>query len=194
MPDDPAAPDASLEQVRAWLHRRAAVLLDGRLRGKVDPSDVVQDTLLKAYQHREQFRGQTEAERAAWLRRILANALADTVRRFLAGQKRDVGREQSLDDLVRQSSERLQAQVGDGRNPPGDEAARNERLLELAEGLAELPDDQREAVRLKHLHGLSVGEVARQMGKTTAAVAGLLRRGLETLRQRLGETDDGGPP
>ncbi|HKI38059.1 MAG TPA: sigma-70 family RNA polymerase sigma factor [Gemmataceae bacterium] len=186
MPDDSAAPDASLEQMRAWLHRRAAVLLDGRLRGKVDAFDVVQDTLLKAFEHREQLRGQSAAERQAWLRQILANTLADTVRRFLAGQKRDVGREQSLDDAVRQSSERLQGWLADGRAPPADEAARNERLLGLAEGLAELPDDQREAVRRKHLHGMPVGEVARQMGKTTAAVAGLLRRGLEALRQRLG--------
>ena len=194
MPDDGASPEPSLEQVRAWLHQRASVLLDGRLRGKVDPSDVVQDTLLKAFRHREQLRGQTPAEREAWLRRILANTLADTVRRFLAGQKRDVGREQSLDEAVRQSSERLHVWLADGRTPPEDEAVRNERLLRLAEELAELPDDQREAVRLKHLHGLSVGEVARRMGKTTAAVAGLLRRGLETLRQRLRTADDGGRP
>jgi RNA polymerase sigma-70 factor (ECF subfamily) len=194
MPDDVATPDASLEQVRAWLHRRAAVLLDGRLRGKVDASDVVQDTLLKALANWEQCRGQTPAEREAWLRRILANTLADTVRRYLAGQKRDVGREQSLDEAVRQSSEDLRVWLADGGPPPDDEAARNERLLRLAEGLAELPDDQGEAVRLKHLDGLSVGGIALRMGKTTAAVAGLLRRGLETLRQRLGANCDGGRP
>src|SRR6516225_3877107 len=149
MPNDASPPDQLLEQVRAWLCRQAAVLLDDRLRGKVDPSDVVQDTLLKAFRHREQLRGQTPAEREAWLRRILANTLADTVRRFLAGQKRDLGREQALDQAVRQSSQQLQVWLADGRTPPEDEAARNERLLGLAEGLAELPDDQREAVRLK---------------------------------------------
>jgi RNA polymerase sigma-70 factor (ECF subfamily) len=186
MPDERITHDVALDEVRAWLRRQAALLLDGRLRGKVDPSDVVQDTLLKALRHQEQFRGQTEAERQAWLRRILANTLADAVRRFLAGQKRDVGREQSLDEAVRQSSERLQAWLANGRASPEDEAMHNEKLLWLAEGMAELPDEQREAVRLKHLHGLSVGEVARAMGKTTAAVAGLLRRGLEALRQRPG--------
>jgi RNA polymerase sigma-70 factor (ECF subfamily) len=186
MHDDPGTPDASLEEVRAWLRRHAALLLDGRLRGKVDPSDVVQDTLLKALRHQEQFRGRTESERRAWLRRILANTLADAVRRFLAGRKRDVGREQSLDEAVRQSSEHLRVWLADGREPPEGEAAHNEELLWLAEGLAELPGDQREAVRLKHLHGLSVGEVARRMGKTAAAVAGLLRRGLEALRRRPG--------
>jgi RNA polymerase sigma-70 factor (ECF subfamily) len=186
MSDDSDTPGASLEQVRAWLRRRAAALLDGRLRGKVDASDVAHDTLLKALQHMEQFRGQTKAEREAWLRRILANTLADLVRRFLAGQKRDVGREQSLEAAVRQSSERLRICLADGRTPPEDMVARNERLLWLAEGLAELPDDQRQALQLKHLDGLSVVYIARQMGKTTAVVAGLLRRGLETLRQRPG--------
>src|SRR5262249_44552319 len=131
-------------------------------------------------------------ERRAWLRRTRATTRADAVRRFLAGQKRDVGREQSLNEAVRQSSVRLQGWLADGRTPPEDEAARNEQLLWLAEGLAELPDDQREAVRLRHLHGLPVGEVARQLGKTTAAVAGLLRRGLETLRQRSGGEAEGG--
>ena len=186
MADDFALPDQSLQQVRDWLRRAARALLDGRLRGKVDPSDVVQDALLKAVANREQFRGQTDAERRPWLRRILANTLADAVRRFLAGRKRDVGREQSLDDAVRQSSQQLSAWLADGRTPPDDEAARNERLLWLAEGLADLPEDQRDAVRLKHLHGLSLGEVAQHMGKTTAAAAGLLRRGLEALRKRPG--------
>ena len=118
MPDDVAGPDESLEEVRAWLHRAAAALLDGRLRGKLDASDVVQDTLLKALAHREQLRGRTEAERRAWLRRILANTLADAVRRYLAGRKRDLGRERSLDEAVRQSSARLSAWLADGRTPP----------------------------------------------------------------------------
>src|SRR5262245_61222726 len=124
MIDPGAIPEASLEQVRAWLRRAAAALLDSRLHGKVDPSDVVQDALLKAVANREQFRGQTEAERRAWLRRILANTLADAVRRFLVGRKRDVGREQSLDEVVRQSSVRLQGWLADGRTPPEDEAVR----------------------------------------------------------------------
>lgn len=178
--------DESLERARAWLHRHATLLLDGRLRGKVDPSDVVQDALLRAHENRHQFRGRTDAERRAWLRKILAHTLADLVRQFLAGQKRDVRREQSLEDAVEESSERLRAFLIDGGLPPEVEAEQNERLLWLAEGLVELPEDQREAVRLKHLNGLSVGDIARRMGRTSAAVAGLLRRGLETLRQRLG--------
>src|SRR5262249_8556937 len=100
MPEAPAGP---LEDVRDWLRRCAADLFDHRLRGKVDPSDVVHDALLKAVAHQDQLRGQSEPQRRAWLRRILANTLADLVRRYVQGRKRNLGREQSLHDAVRQS-------------------------------------------------------------------------------------------
>ena len=64
-------------------------------------------------------------------------------------------------------------------------ADRNERLLALADALADLPDDQREALLLKHCQGLPVADIAARLGRTPAAVAGLLRRGLEQLRGRL---------
>jgi RNA polymerase sigma-70 factor (ECF subfamily) len=190
MPKDAAPPDHLFEQVRAWLGRQAAVLLDDRLRGKVDPSDIVQDTLLKAFEKREQLRGRTEAERRASLRKILANTLVDVVRQFLVGRKRNIGLERSLEDALQQSSEHLRLRLADGQAVPDQETENQERLLWLAEGLSQLPGDQRQAVRLKHLHGLSVGAIAREMGKSPAAVAGLLRRGLEGLRQRPGEPPD----
>jgi RNA polymerase sigma-70 factor (ECF subfamily) len=180
------ADEESLTQLRAWLHRYASALLNGRLQGKLDASDVVQDALLKAYANRDQFRGCSEAERRAWLRQILTNTLTDLVRRYLQGQKRDVGHECSLEELLRESSASLAGLLADGRRGPEEAARQGEDLLWLAEGLAELPEEQREAVRLRHLMGLSVREVARAMGKTSAAVAGLLRRGLEALRQRSG--------
>ena len=79
-----------VEQARAWLLARARLLLDHRLRGKVDPSDVVQDALVKAVQGLGQLRGVGEAEQRAWLRRILRNTLADLVRQFLQSRKRNV--------------------------------------------------------------------------------------------------------
>jgi RNA polymerase sigma-70 factor (ECF subfamily) len=64
---------------------------------------------------------------------------------------------------------------------------RHEQLLLLSQALAEMPDDQRLAVELHHLKGFSLAEVGHQLGKSKASVAGLLRRGLRTLRQRLAE-------
>ena len=79
-----------IEGYRPYLRLLAQIQFDGRLQGKVDASDIVQETLLKAHQARDQFQGQSGPEMAAWLREILTNTLIDTVRRF-TGQARDGG-------------------------------------------------------------------------------------------------------
>jgi RNA polymerase sigma-70 factor (ECF subfamily) len=162
----------------------ARLHLHPRLHRKLDPSDVVQQTLLKAHENREQFRGQGSGELAAWLRRILANVLTDALREF-GGAKRDVGREQSLEAALQESSARIEALLGSGPSSPSAHVTRQEEFLRLADALARLPEDRRTAVELHHLQGLSVSEVADLMGRTEPAVAGLLRRGLKQLRQIL---------
>src|SRR5262249_60531229 len=79
-PGDARGPD--LERFRTYLGLLARLQLDPRLRGLLDPSDLVQQTLLRAHRSREQCRGTTEEQYAAWLRAILADELADAVRRF----------------------------------------------------------------------------------------------------------------
>jgi RNA polymerase sigma-70 factor (ECF subfamily) len=184
----------SLEAYRDYLRLLAGVQLDPRLRGKLDPSDVVQETLARAHEKRAQFRGTTEAEKSAWLRQILANELAAAVRRFATG-KRDAGREQSLHAAIEQSSARLEALLAAEQSSPSEQAVRHEELRRLAAALAGLLEDQRRAVELHHLHGQSVEEIAAALGKSESAVGGLLRRGLKRLRElmREGLGDDHAP-
>jgi RNA polymerase sigma-70 factor (ECF subfamily) len=181
-----------LEKYREYLCLLARTRLQPRLRSKLDASDVVQQTLLKAYQGLGQFRGRSDAELAAWLRQILANTLADAVRAFGPGM-RDLARERPLQAALDESSARLDALLAASQSSPSQHAVRQEQLLLLARALAELPADQRQAVELQRLHGCSVEEVGRQMGKSKAAVVGLLFRGMKKLRLLLEERDPGGP-
>jgi RNA polymerase sigma-70 factor (ECF subfamily) len=173
-----------LEKFRDYLRLLARVQLDPRLRGKLDPSDVVQQTLLEAYQKRDQFRGSTEGEWLAWLRQALAHNLADALRAF--GQaKRDVGREQALGAAVEASSRRLAAFLAAEQSSPSQRAERHERAVLLASALAALPEANREALVLHYCEEWPLSEIAKHLGRTPAAVAGLLKRGLKQLRQRL---------
>jgi RNA polymerase sigma-70 factor (ECF subfamily) len=156
--------------------------MDPQLQGKLDLSGVVQQTLLEAGQALGQFRGQGEGQRAAWLRRILARNLTDEVRRLRA-EKRDPARERSLEEALGRSSARLEAWLIAEQSSPSEQAARREQGVLLAAALAQLPDNQRRAVELHHLHGWSLAAVAQHLGCSKEAVAGLLHRGLRKLRE-----------
>jgi RNA polymerase sigma-70 factor (ECF subfamily) len=173
-----------LERQRDYLRLLARLHLNPRLRGKFDPSDAVQQTLLKAHENLGQFRGQGEAELVAWLRRILANTMTDALRQF-GRDKRDLAREQSLEVAVEDSARSFLALFMAAPSSPSQQAMRHEDLLRLARALEELPDDQRAVIELHHLQGRSASEIAGDLGRSEAAIAGLLRRGLKKLRTLL---------
>jgi RNA polymerase sigma-70 factor (ECF subfamily) len=176
----------SIEYYRDYLLLHVRLQLDRRLRAKLDASDVVQQAILHAHERRTQFRGATEGEWLAWLRAILANALAAALRRFDA-QARDPGRERSLEAELERSSSRLESLLVADQTSPSERAVRGEELVRLAHALARLPNEQRQVVELHYLHGLAVADVAAQIGRSRPAAVGLIFRGLKRLRELLCE-------
>src|SRR5918911_2470490 len=128
---DRPAEELPLGRFRSYLRLLAQLHLDPRLRGKVDPSDLVQQTLLQAHRARDSFRGQSRAELAGWLRQILARNLAHAVRDLTRG-KRDVARERSLEQALEESSLRLETWPAAGGASPAEQAEANEQALRLA--------------------------------------------------------------
>jgi RNA polymerase sigma-70 factor, ECF subfamily len=169
-----------LEEFRAYLHLLARLQLDPRLKGKVDPSGVVQQTLWEGYRALSTGPVPHDTQLAALLRRTLANNLADEIRKNYA-DKRDVDRERSLDA----SSVQLECFLVGALSSPEERAERNEELIGLAHALEKLPEAQGQAVELHYLRGWRLEEIARHLGRSKAAVAGLLQRGLHKLREFL---------
>lgn len=182
------------EAQRADLHEQAERQLRGRLSVRVDPSDIIQQTFLEAHRSFAQFAGEQGPEWVGWLRTILDRRVALAVRDHVLLQKRDLRRERSLD--VASSGAGLNPQLEAGHSSPSQRAIRGEEVQRLAAALAVLPPDQREAVRLRHLENQPLAEIAKSLGRSLAATAGLIKRGMKALRAELRDPEpddrDGG--
>jgi RNA polymerase sigma-70 factor (ECF subfamily) len=173
-----------LEEFQQFLMILARAHLGPQLQSRFDASDLVQQTLLEAYRNLDQFRGSTDAEMAGWLKKMLAFNVQD-LRRAHRRQKRDISREQSLQPALDDTCTRLEAWIEAVQTSPSGRVTRDEQILRLSRALQELPEAQRMAVELHHLEGLTLANTAAQLDRSTAAVAGLLRRGLSRLRELL---------
>jgi RNA polymerase sigma-70 factor (ECF subfamily) len=182
------ASSLAVERFRTYLLLLARLRLGREPGNRLDPSDLVQQTLLDAHRQRKQFRGGSPAEMAAWLRGMLACNLADAWRALNRG-KRDANRERSLEAALADSSSRLEAWLAAQQSSPSQQAVHQEEVLRLTDALTELPESQREAVLLHYWQGLPLAEVAAAMHRSPASVAGLLQRGLKALRALLAEKD-----
>ena len=180
--DCSAAREHLLESFRGYLRLLARTGLDASLRGKADPSDFVQETLLKAHLHFDEFQGQTEGELAVWLRNILVNNLNDFVRGYKIADARQVGRERSLDEQRGDSSATLIGLLVGGGPSPSESAERRELALVLAEAIGELNEDYREVLVLRSLEERDWNETARCMNRTVGATRMLWARALKALR------------
>ena len=172
-----------LESFRPYLHVIAESQLHNRLKSKLDAADLVQQTLLQAHQARDQLRGTSGAEKAAWLRTILNNVLLATARDF-SRQRRDVTREQAM-AAIEQSSLNLANLLTATTSSPSAAMHRQERANVLAQAMLSLTTDQRQAIMLKYWHGATLAQIGEELDKSTEAVAGLIFRAMQKLRGKL---------
>jgi RNA polymerase sigma-70 factor, ECF subfamily len=178
-----------LDRYRDLLRRLASRDMDPALGRRLDASDLVQQTFLEAAESFDRFRGTGEAELTAWLRRILEYNLAGAARDHLFRQKRAARREASLDEPGANGVP-WRDHLASQQTSPSLRAVRLEQAARFLEALGQLPPDQREAVRLRHVEGLPIDEIAARLGRSPEAAAGLLKRGLHALRARLREPEE----
>jgi len=174
-----------LSLYRNYLSLLASTQLERRLRPRVSPSDIVQETMLKAYRHFAQFKGRSEAEFLAWLRQILLSNLAHVVERHLLAAKRNIRREISIEDCAR-----LAGGASPGANAlskprgesPSAEVRQREASQILSDRLGELSPRYRDVLLLRNIQGLSFDEIAIPLHCTPAAARMLWLRAIQKLR------------
>lgn len=176
-----------LESYRNYLRLLAQIEIGRRLQGKVDASDVVQETFLEAHSHFPAFLGQAEGQLTQWLRAILAGTLANVIRRYLGTQARDLRLERDLAADLDQSTCALGQLLIDPHSSPSEQAQRGEQTLLVAEAMSCLPKDYQTVLMLRHMEELTFPQVAVRMGRTVDSVEKLWLRGLTRLKQAFGE-------
>lgn len=176
-----------LELYRNYLRLLARIEVGRHLQGKLDASDVVQETFLEAHKHFPQFQGQTERQFVRWLRQILAAKVSNLVRHYIGTQGRDVRREQGLAVDMEQSSLFLEQALSGSITSPSQQASNREQAVLIADALERLPQDYKEVILLRHWENLPFAEIAERMGRSKDSVEKLWLRALTRLRQFMGE-------
>lgn len=180
---DDSARDRLFEKCRSYVGLVARAQVERRLQSKVDASDLVQQTLLDAHRGLENFRGQTEAEWLAWLKRILTHNATDFVRHYRGTEKRQASREVSLWSESPGDSQGVFRDPSDPGSTPSEIVSQKEQEIELAEAVNHLSDDYQEVIMLRNLQRLSFNEVADRMGRTRPATQMLWMRAIRRLQE-----------
>ena len=182
---DREALGALLDLYRRHMSLLARSQIDPLLRVKVDASDLAQDACLETHRHFGQFRGTTEAEFGAWMRKILAGLLANTIRRYKGTKQRDVRRERPVGDTALASSVVCAAEPVAREGTPSEQVQRHETSRQLALAVDQLAPHYRQVIDLRNLEGMSFAEVSEQMGRSVDSVEKLWTRAVGKLRRVL---------
>ena len=168
-------------QYLRWIARNC---LDDRIRHRVSEADVVQETFANAIRSFDDFRGTSSAEFAAWLRRILINCVARQTERHLMTAGRDARREVSLQTMQLRADESTFAMaeiLTAGDDSPSSTLETHEQIRDLICVIDQLPADQRDCIKLRHLDGLRFREVGLKLNCTETAARMRYSRAINNL-------------
>jgi RNA polymerase sigma-70 factor (ECF subfamily) len=186
---DNAARDRLFEVCRNYVAITARAEMASWLKAKVDASDLVQQTMLEAHRGLANFRGTTEGEWLAWLKRIVSHNAADFVRQYHGVEKRRAAREVPLGPS--DDSQRPGPQLSDDGPTPSQVIMQKELQLQVADAVSRLPEDYQEVVILRNLQQLPFDEVAERMGRSRPAVQMLWMRAIRKLQETMEEGASG---
>ena len=176
-----------LEQYRRYLRFLARTHLAERYQNRIDPSDIVQQTLLRAYEKREQYRGTSRDEKLGWLRKILVRTIQRAVRNLHA-QCRDIKRELPIRQHdVEQSSMRLSGFLVSPAPEPSKLVSQQETVVAIADAIESLTDMQRQVILLKYWHHCTFNDIAARLQISVPAAAGIYYRAKKKLKSLLVE-------
>ena len=184
---DLAARQQLLLRHQKRLRQLIALRLDRRLAARIDPSDVVQETLVEAVQKLSEYLRRRPLPFYPWLRQLACERLIDLHRRHVQAKKRSVRREQPP-PLPDESAEQLADQLVARSGSPSSRLRRSELRARTRMALARLPEHDRELLVLRHLEQLSTAEIAAILGISEAAFYTRHVRALERLRALLGDS------
>jgi RNA polymerase sigma-70 factor (ECF subfamily) len=171
-----------LDTCRQYLLLVANQHLDTDLQDKVGPSDLVQDTFLEAQRDFSRFHGNSEEDLLLWLRRILLNNVANTIRNYRAAAKRAVGREVGLAEA---QAEELESRLLARSESPSAQVVHWERDEALKRALEQLPEPGRQVIQWRNYERCSFAKIGQRLGRSAEAARKVWVRALEQLRQIL---------
>lgn len=183
---------ALLEQHRERLKRLVDLRLDNRVRGRVDASDVIQETTIEAYERADEYLADPAVPVFVWLRFLAMQKVQTFHRRHLGTQARDAGREISLDrnPVPAATSAALAARLVGQLTSASHAAIRDEMKLRLEQALNQMDEKDRDVLALRHFEQLSLKETAVVLGLSDKAAGSRYLRALSKLRKAMNLVDE----
>ncbi len=173
--------EANRPALMAFLHSR----IGGHLAKKLEAEDILQDACLEAIRSLDKA-PLAEWDPLHWLFQVCERKIIDAHRKFFESQKRNAAREASIPDDS-EAAGGLANLLAASMTTPSSAFSRDQRQLRVLAAIDTLPEEQREALRLRYLVGLPSKEIAEKLGKTDGAVRVMLSRSLGKLQELLGE-------